>query len=167
MTGDLLNRLVRRAVVLVATLAVIGVGLATVKVAAEWRAASVPLDVAPVGMDTISSQFAAETDRAGALSEQIDTVATQIASLQGAILEAGAHVSGDAQSAEALKADLAAAKAKLTTLNAQLRAAQQRLTALNRAAARQAALNAAARSAGSGTTSDHEDDDEHEADDDD
>ncbi len=144
MSREFLNRLVRRALVLGATLAIIGVGVGTVKVAADWRAASAPLDTAPAGMSTINAQLVSETDRAGALTEQVTTVAGQIEDLRGAVAQAGDHVTGDTRSAEKLKADLEAAKQKLSTLQGQLKAAQDRLAALNRAAARQAAANAAA-----------------------
>jgi len=151
MSRETLSRLVRRAIVLGATVAVIAVAAGTVKVAADWRAASAPLDVAPVGMESVNLQLVSETDRAGALSEQIGSVAGDIATLQGALLEANQHIAGDAQGAETLKKDLAAAKKKLDALQAQLMAAQDRLAALNRAAARQAAANAASKS--TGTTS--------------
>lgn len=158
MSGDLVKRLFRRAVVLGATLAVIGVGVATVKVAADWRAAAAPLDTAPSGMSTINAQFVAETNRAGGLKDQANAVAGQIADLQAAVAQAGEHVAGDTQSAASLKADLEAAKQKLATLQAQLKAAQDRLAALNKAAARQAAANAAPGTAPSGGGEPHDDD---------
>lgn len=161
MSRELLNRLVRRALVLGATLAVIGVGVGTVKVATDWRAASAPLDTAPAGMSTINAQLVSETDRAGALTEQVTTVAGQIEDLRGAVAQAGDHVTGDTRSAEKLKADLEAAKQKLSTLQGQLKAAQDRLAALNGAAARQAAANAAAGSvvsAPAGGAGEHDDD---------
>jgi septal ring factor EnvC (AmiA/AmiB activator) len=145
MSGELIGRLARRAIVLGATVAVLALAVGTVKVAADWRAAAAPLDVAPVGMDTINAQLVAETDRAGALSGQIDTVAGQVATLGAALLEATDHVSGDSQTAEGLKQELADARTKLEALQAQLTAAQSRLAALNQAAARQAAANSAPR----------------------
>ena len=144
MSGDLMRRLLRRAVVLTATFAVIGIAVGTVKVAADWRAASAPLDVAPVGMDTINAQLVAETDRAGVLSDQVGSAADQIATLKAALLEASDHISSDAQTAAQLREQLAAATSKLDTLQGQLKAAQTRLAELNKAAARQAAANAAA-----------------------
>jgi septal ring factor EnvC (AmiA/AmiB activator) len=83
----------------------------------------------------------AETERTGILSDDIGSVASQVATLQSALLEAGDHVSGDTQTAEDLKAQLAEAKTRLETLQAQLKAAQSRLAALNQAAARQASAN--------------------------
>jgi len=155
MNRDLVIRWVRRAVVLAATAAVLSVGIMTVQVAADWRAASAPLDVAPVGMSTISKDVAAETDRTTTLSGQVDDVAAQISDLQGALVTANGAMSGQADSATVLQGQLDTAKTKLTTLQKQLKAAQARLTALNKAAARQAAINraASARSTSSGGTS--------------
>ncbi len=161
MSGDLLRRLLRRAVVLTATIAVIGIAVGTVKVAADWRAASAPLDVAPVAMDTINAQLVAETDRAGVLSDQVGSAADQIATLKAALLEAGDHINTDAQTAAQLKEQLAVATSKLETLQGQLKAAQSRLAELNKAAARQAAANAAAPAAapaGGSGGGEHDDD---------
>ena len=160
MSGDLLRRLLRRAVVLAATIAVIGIAIGTVKVAADWRAESAPLDVAPVAMDTINAQLVAETDRAGLLSDQVGSAADQIASLKAALTEAGDHITTDAQTAATLRDQLAAATSKLQTLQGQLKAAQTRLAELNKAAARQAAANAAPAPATSGGSRGGEHDDD-------
>ncbi|OGO54441.1 MAG: hypothetical protein A2V85_05070 [Chloroflexi bacterium RBG_16_72_14] len=162
MSGDLIHRLARRAIVLGATVAVVGMAIGTVKVAADWRAADAPLDVAPVGLDTINAQLVSERDRTGALTDEIGSVAIQIADLQAALTAANGQVAGDAKSAESLEAALAAAQRKLKTLQGQLKAAQERLSALNRAAARQAARNQAATSSGGEDREDEED--EHDDD---
>ena len=96
------------------------VAVGTVKVAADWRVASAPLDVAPAGIEAIGSQLVSENDRAGWLSEQIGSVAGQVATLQGAVLDAKDHVAGGSQSADALKKSLANTKAKLAALKGQL-----------------------------------------------
>jgi chromosome segregation ATPase len=147
MRKEMLVRLARRAIVLAATIAVIAVAAGTVQVAAQWRAAEAPLDAAPVSMGTLQDQFAAEDQRAGDLAGQVDGVATQISTLQSALVAANGSVADDTQSATDLQAQLAAAKTKLAGLQKQLKAAQARLGELNRAAARQAALN---RSGGGG-----------------
>ncbi len=147
MSGELVRRLVRRAAVLALTLAVIGVGVGTVQVAARWRAEAAPIDAAPVGMDTIGGDAATEIDRTTALSGQLDEVTSQIADLRGAVSTASQGISGDSQSARVLQQQLADTKSKLEALQKQLKAAQQRLDALNAAAARQAAINASAKAA--------------------
>lgn len=162
MSRDLVNRIVRRTLVLGASVAVIAAAVGTVKVAADWRVADALLDVAPVGVETINAQLVSETDRAGGLVEEIDAVATQIADLRSAVASADQQVSDDTEGAEALKAELAAAAAKLETLQGQLKAANDRLSALNRAAARQAAANAAVKASSSSGDRDDEEGDEDE-----
>ena len=71
----------------------------------------------------------------------MDGVAGQISGLQAALITANGSIDDDTQTATELQAQLAAAKAKLTALEKQLKAAQTRLVQLNKAAARQAALN--------------------------
>jgi chromosome segregation ATPase len=164
MSRELVNRLLRRGLVLGASIAVIAAAVGTVKVAADWRAADAPLDVAPVGVETINAQLVSETDRAGVLVEEIDAVAAEIADLRSAVASADQQVTDDTESAQVLEAELAAAAKKLETLQGQLKAANERLSALNRAAARQAAAHAAAKSTSRGG-GESEDDEEDEDDD--
>jgi septal ring factor EnvC (AmiA/AmiB activator) len=145
MSRDALNRLVRRTLVLAATGAVLGAAVVTVQVAAAWRAESAPLDTAPVSMSSIGTDMEAEVARTEALSGQVDDVASELSSLKTALQTANGAMSGDAANATKLQGQLAAAKTKLDALQSQLKGAQTRLASLNRAAARQAALNAAAR----------------------
>jgi chromosome segregation ATPase len=167
MPSERLALLRRRIVVLAVTVAVIGVAVGVVQVAAQWRAEAAPLDTAPVGMSEISDDFAIEADRAADLADRMDGVAVQISGLQAALIAANGSIDDDTQAATELQGQLAVAKLKLTVLEKQLRAAQARLELLNRAAARQAALNraAGARSTGGGTTRaaappEHEDEEE-------
>lgn len=141
MSRETLARLARRAAVVAGTVAVIGVAAGTVQVAADWRAASAPLDAAPVSLTSIEADYAVEQERAGDLADQIDGVAGQISGLQAALITANVGVATDTANATDLQAQLTAAKTKLTTLQKQLKAAQTRLEALNRAAVRQAAAN--------------------------
>jgi Skp family chaperone for outer membrane proteins len=154
MSREMLLRIGRRAIVLAATVAVIGVAVGVVQVAAQWRAEAAPLDTAPVGMTTISDDYATETERAADLATQMDGVAGQISGLQSALITANGSMKDDTQTATDLQGQLAAAKLKLTGLEKQLKAAQTRLEQLNKAAVRQAALNraAGARSSGGGTS---------------
>lgn len=162
MTRETLARLARRAAVIAGTIAVIGVAVGTVQVAADWRAAAAPLDSAPVGLTSIEQDYAVERERADDLAAQMDGVAGQISTLQAALITANGSVAGDTEAATDLQEQLAAAKAKLTSIQKQLRGAQERLEALNRAAARQAAANRA----GARSTSGGGDDDGEEEDDD-
>jgi chromosome segregation ATPase len=147
MNKELAIRIARRAVVLGATIAVLSVGVVTVQAAAQWRAASAPIDAAPAAMTTIGGDLATESERAAALAGQVDDVAQQLTTLKAALTAANEAMAGDAESAAALQADMDGAISKLVKLQGQLKGAQARLTALNKAAARQAALNRAAAAA--------------------
>jgi septal ring factor EnvC (AmiA/AmiB activator) len=144
MSKEMLVRLGRRAIVVAATVAVIGVAVGVVQVAAQWRADAAPLDTAPVGMTTISDDYATETERAADLANQMDGVAGQISGLQSALITANGSIDDDTQAATDLQGQLATATTKLTELQKQLKGAQARLEQLNKAASRQAALNRAA-----------------------
>lgn len=169
MSREMLVRLGRRAVVLAATVAVIGVGVGVVQLATQWRAEAAPLDTAPVGMTDLSDDFAIEAERAADLADQMDGVAGQISGLQAALITADGSIHDDTQAATELQGQLAAAKVKLMVLEKQLKGAQRRLEQLNKAAARQAALNrsAATRSSGGGGGSKPAATPEHEEEDDD
>jgi septal ring factor EnvC (AmiA/AmiB activator) len=144
MSGELIQRVARRVIVLGLAVAVIGVGVATVQVAAQWRADAAPIDTAPVSMDSIAGDASYETDRTSQLSSQLDSVASQLADLGAAVSAANDSIAGEAGHARSLQKQLTDTKARLTTLQKQLRSAQKRLDALNAAAARQAAINASA-----------------------
>ncbi len=160
MSGELIQRLIRRAIVLGLTVAVIGVGVVTVQAAAQWRADAAPIDTAPVSMDTIAGDASYEMDRTTQLSSQLDDLTSQLTDLGAAVSTANDSIAGDASHAQKLQQQLSDTKARLTTLQKQLKAAQSRLDALNAAAARQAAINAAAARPPAASTSSHES--EHE-----
>jgi chromosome segregation ATPase len=104
-------------------------------------------------MSAIDGDMEAEAARTDALSGQIDEVASQLATLEGALLTANDAVSADAENAATLQGQLARVKTRYEKLQSQLKGAQARLAALNKAAARQAAINAAARTRTSTKTS--------------
>jgi septal ring factor EnvC (AmiA/AmiB activator) len=162
--------------VIALTLGVIGIGVGTVRLASEWRAAEAPLDVAPVSMETITAASQAEAGRAAVLAGRVADVAAVVDGLQSAISTANTNTATDSKHASELQDQLARTSARLKDLQSQLKAAQARLAQLNAAAARQAALNAAARASrsasGSGGGShaarqgrEHDDDGEGEIDD--
>lgn len=144
MSRGMIRRVARKAVVAGATAAVLGAGMVTVQVASDWRAASAPLDAAPVSASSINDAMAAQQARAQQLVAQIDQVAFQLNEIRSAVGVANGAIASQNGTAAAVGDQLKAAQSKLTALQAQLKSAQQRLAQLNAAAARQAALNAAA-----------------------
>jgi peptidoglycan hydrolase CwlO-like protein len=149
MSRELATRIARRALVVAATVAVIGVSTVTVQLAAAWRAQAAPLDAAPVSMTTINDDLNTQVGRATDLSGQVDQVASQLNDLRSAVTGATGAIAGQTTNATTIQQQLDAAKAKLAALQKQLGAAQARLGQLNAAAAKQAAINAAAKRAAS------------------
>lgn len=148
MTARSLGPGARRLAVLALTALVVAGGVATVRLAAAWRADAAPLAVEPVSLGRLVAERDAELERSAALADQIDAVAAQLAELEGALLAANGVVDADEAAAGALRDRLAAAQERLDELQGQLAAAQERLAALNAAAARQSALNAVGGSSG-------------------
>lgn len=144
MTSSVLHRATRKALVVGASATVIGAGVVSVEYAANWRAASAPLDLSPVSASSIGSSLDAEHQRTTTLSGEIDQVALQMADLRSALDAANGALTQQNGAASQVQSQLGAAQTKLATIQGQLKAAQQRLAQLNAAAAKQAALNAAA-----------------------
>ena len=113
MSREPFSRLVRRALVLAATVAVIGLAVVTVQVAAAWRAEAAPLDTAPISMSSISTDMDAEVARTADLSGQIDNVANKLFALSDAVVTANDAVAGGTTNAAALQAQLDTARTKL------------------------------------------------------
>jgi chromosome segregation ATPase len=149
MTTSVVQRATRKVLVAGATASVIGAGAFCVQAAADWRAASAPLDTAPVSATSIGSALETQHQRAGGLASQIDQVALQMADLRTALQAANGAMANQSGTASTVQGQLNAAQTKLTTIQKQLKAAQTRLVQLNAAAAKQAAINA---SAAHGTT---------------
>ncbi len=144
MSESLVRRLARKAAVLGITAGVLGAGVVSVQVAADWRAASAPLDATPVSASSINDAMAVEQARAQQLTSELDQVAGQISDISSAVKAANDAVTAQSGDAATVQDQLNAAQSKLAAMQAQLKAAQSRLAQLNAAAARQAALNAAA-----------------------
>lgn len=145
MSATLVGRVTRKAVVIGATVAVLGIGLVSVQLATQWRAAAAPLDTNPVSATSISDAMAAQQQRAQILAGQIDQVGVQVTDIRSALQAANGAMADQNGNAADVQAQLKGAQSKLATLQSQLKAAQKRLAQLNAAAARQAALNAAAK----------------------
>jgi chromosome segregation ATPase len=156
----------RRAVVVVATAAVVVAGAWTVQLAGEWRAAEAPLDAAPISASSVADDLAGEQARTRELEAQLLHVARQVTELEAAVSTAGSAAEEGVGHAEQLDERLRAARTRLATMQRQLRDASARLEALNRAAARQAAINARAQAAGTSDSParEHDDGDDDEDD---
>jgi chromosome segregation ATPase len=145
----------RRALVALGVVASITVGVATVEAAAAWTAQSAPLQVAPESVDSLRARLAAEVARSAELQAQIDALHGHAGDLSTALTVATDRIATDAETAQALRDRLTAAKERLAAL--------ERLIAKTRAQARAAA--AAPRATAPAAGDDHEH--EHEGEDDD
>ena len=157
----------RRAAVVALTIAMLGVGLVSVRVAADWRAAEAPLDTVPVSAGSVEDAVQAQDDRAVELEDRIRQLTVELDGLQSAVGAAGEAVEGGTGDAETLQGQLDGARERLRTMQRQLKTAQARLVELRRAAARQAAINANAASGVQAAQPAREDDHESEEHDDD
>lgn len=112
----------RSIVVLVAVASLFG-GAAVIRAAAGWTADAAPLSDQPPDPAALVNQLRNEQAYAGALADQLSEVTSQASELQGALEAAQAKAKGDAASGDALAVQLAAAQARLETLEKQLAAA--------------------------------------------
>ncbi|MFN8628801.1 MAG: hypothetical protein U0838_00295 [Chloroflexota bacterium] len=67
------------------TVAVLGIGLVSVQLATQWRAAAAPLDTNPVSATSISDAMAAQQQRVQTLAGQIDQVGVQVTDIRSAL----------------------------------------------------------------------------------
>jgi hypothetical protein len=148
MTFDSRGALVRRAMVTVGAIATVSAAAGVAHLAQVSTAASVPVDVAPVAMTSVQGQIDQQVARVAALGPDAGALDMQVRTLFDAV--ASNSVAADAQTMEAARVakDLAAAKARLGTLQGQLTAAGNRLAALNAVGARSAASSASTQGKG-------------------
>jgi chromosome segregation ATPase len=138
----------RRALVVLGVVASITVGVATVEAAATWTAQAAPLQVAPESVDSLKARLAAEEARSTELAAQIDALRGHAGELGTALNVATDRIAADAETAQALRDRLGAAKERLAAL--------ERLIAKTRAAARTAAAAPRATAAAAGGEHEHE-----------
>jgi chromosome segregation ATPase len=151
--------LVRRFVTVVGVVAVLALGVGSIRAAAAWTAASAPLTVAPVSVESLEASLADERARSAALVAQLSALDDRSRVLASALESANARIEGDASHADDLSKELAAATRKLEKLEAAISKARAALA--RQATVRPAPAPAAAPAARD--DDDHEDeDDEHE-----
>jgi septal ring factor EnvC (AmiA/AmiB activator) len=120
---------VRRALVVAGVVTSLVLGLATIRAAAAWTAASAPLDVAPVAATSLQDRLAAEQARSADLEARLTQLTDQAAQLTTALGTARAQATTDAQHAADLQAKLESSQARLRQLDQQVAQAQAALKA--------------------------------------
>jgi hypothetical protein len=118
--------LVRRAAVIAAATLSLAIGGLAVRAAADWTAATAPLDLPPVSAKDLTQQLADEQARSASLEAQLAGLMGQSTDLNAALQAARDRATLDAKTAASLQAQLAATKKKLAALE---RAARQARTA--------------------------------------
>lgn len=112
--------LTRRSLVIIGVVAALVLGATSIRLAAAWTADAAPLEVAPATLSSLQSALHQEQTRSAALEEQLKSIEGAASDLSAALTTAQGQVVTDTQTADALKADLAAARTKLAALEAQL-----------------------------------------------
>jgi len=145
--------LLRRAAIIAAVTLSLALGTLAVRAAAEWTAATAPLDLPPVSAKNLAQQLADEQSRSASLEAQLSALMNQSTDLTGALQAAKDRAALDAKTAASLQAQLAATKKKLAALE---RAARQRRAvsapATHRATARPTSHSSTGASGQSGGT---------------
>lgn len=113
----------RRSIVVAVAVASLFGGAAVIRAAAGWTADAAPLADKPPDPAQLVAQLQAEQQHAGMLTDQLVQVSSQAEELQAALIAAQEKAKRDSTSASDLAAQLAAAQARLATLERQLAAA--------------------------------------------
>ena len=157
--------IVRRALTIVGVVAVLALGVGSIKAAAAWTAASAPLTVAPVSVSILEEKLVAEHARSDALLAQLAALDARSRDLETALAAAQGRVLADADHATTLEDQLATAKARLAKLEKAIAKAKRDLRARQAAATTTSVTTVSARSEDD-HEEDHEDAEEHEGGDD-
>jgi chromosome segregation ATPase len=156
--------LARRIATAAGVIAVLAIGLGSIRAASAWTAASAPLTVAPVTISSLEADLAQERARSDALRTQLLELDTRSRELETALVQARERIGSDTVHAGELEDQLKDATGKLEKLEKAIAKAKRDLAA--RVAAAKAA-SAAQASTSNSTHHDDDDDDEHEDEDDD
>jgi len=119
---------IRRSIVVLVAIASLFGGAAVIRAAAGWAADATASSKAPPDAGQLVGQLEAEQAYAAALADQLHQVTGKADELRTALEAAQAKAENDAASADDLSAQLAAAQARLKTLEAQLAAAARART---------------------------------------
>ena len=138
----------RRLAIIAGVVAVMALGVASIRAAGNWTAAAAPLSVAPVSVDTLQSKLDTESARSEALSADLAALEKQIEELTGAVGAAQGQLDADGTTATDLQAKLTASQERLTKLQALIAKAERQLRAAAAARAPAAAPAAPASTGG-------------------
>lgn len=150
----------RRLATAVGVVAVMGLGLGSIKAASVWTAASAPLSVAPVSVTTLQASLADEHARSQALTQHLHELDARSQDLETALTRANDRIAGDTTHAADLEKQLAAAAKKLDKLETAIANAKKQLAAQAATAGRVTRTSSVSSSSDRSRQED-EDEDEH------
>jgi septal ring factor EnvC (AmiA/AmiB activator) len=136
-----MKTLLRRLFVVTGVVASLVVGALSIDAAAAWTRAAAPPAAPVVTIASLQSQLEAERARSASLSDSLKTIDGHSQELAAGLAAADARIAADLKAAEAMTAQLAAAKKQLAALKTQMAAAK---AALARAVAAAPAITSTA-----------------------
>lgn len=113
----------RRPLVILGVVLSLFAGVATIRAAAVWTAASSPLVAKPPSVESLQATLAAEGARTATLQAQLDELAADATDLTAALGAARDRIVADSGQARDLQAALNAARAKVAALERSIRQA--------------------------------------------
>jgi hypothetical protein len=99
-------------------------GALSIEAAAAWARASAPPAAPAITVESLQAQLAAEHVRSAALLEQLTAIGRQSRELADGLAAARERIGTDLAAADAMRAELAAAKKQLADLKRQMAAAR-------------------------------------------
>lgn len=117
-----MNLVIRRGLVTAGVLGSLVVGLFTIHAAAAWTASSAPLPPPPMSAEQLQARLADEQARSAALTLELDQLRAQTSQVGAALKAAQGRITTDDATATKLRAQLAAAQAKIASILAAARA---------------------------------------------
>ena len=145
---------IRRTLTVGLAIAALLLGFAAIRAASAWTAEAAPLVASPVSAKSIETKLADEQSRSADLQQRLDVISGQTDDMAGALQAARDRIAADTQHADQLTKDLAAAKAKLKTLEASIKKA----AAAQTSTVTVVTTRSSSGSSGSGGSGSHDDD---------
>jgi DNA repair exonuclease SbcCD ATPase subunit len=112
---------IRHPLVLVGVVLSLFLGVATIRAAALWTAASAPLAARPPSVGSLQAALATERVRSATLQAQLDELTSRSDELTAALETARDSIAADAGQADKLRTSLDRARAKLALLEQSIR----------------------------------------------
>jgi len=114
---------IRRTLTVILAVAALFLGFSAIRAASAWTAEAAPLVASPASAKSIEIRLAEEETRSADLHARLSAITSQTEAMSTALLAAQDRIVSDAQNADGLSKDLAAATAKLKALEKSIKQA--------------------------------------------